>query len=178
MMKKSALSLLMLALAVMTMLPAAAHADSINFSFTMPVQTGAPGTTLTFASTIAAPSSNSGPVDLYDLSITTPGFTTSPVDDSGFFNNFPELLNPGASVTDTLFTIALASNIAPGTYIGTASILDAAGAQLGTSTFEIDVPGTSPVPEPGTWVLLITGAGALAGVVYSRSRSTASNLAA
>ena len=37
--------------------------------------------------------------------------------------------------------------------------------------FEIDVPGTSPVPEPGTWVLLITGAGALAGVAAASPMS-------
>lgn len=176
MMKRSALSLLMLVLAVMTMLPAA-HADTISFAFTSPVQTGAPGTTLTFDATISAPLSNTGAVDLFDLSITTPGFTTSPNDDSGFFANFPEFMSPGDSTTATLFTIALASNIAPGTYIGTAAILNEANALLGSSQFEIDVPGTSPVPEPGTWVLLITGAGVLAGVVYGR-RSMAYGAAA
>jgi hypothetical protein len=43
---------------------------------------------------------------------------------------------------------------------------------LASDTFEIDVTGTSPIPEPGTWVLLVTGTGALAAVVYSRRRST------
>jgi hypothetical protein len=49
---------------------------------------------------------------------------------------------------------------------------------LASDTFEIDVTGTSPIPEPGTWVLLVTGTGVLAGVVYSRRRSTGFSRAA
>ena len=176
MMKKSALSLLTVLLAVIATLSTAAHADTINFVLTNPVQTGTPGSTLTFDATISAPQSNGAAIFLNALSTTTPGFDTSTIDPTDFFVNFPLFLNPGDSVTDSLFTIALASDIAPGQYIGSLGFLGGVDefnlSLLGTSNFEIDVPGTSPVPEPGTWVLLITGAGALSGVVYSRRRAT------
>ncbi len=176
MMKKSTFSLLTLFVAIVTMLSAAAHADTINFVITKPVQTGAPGATLTFDATISAPLSNGAPIFLNVIGTTTPGFDSSPIDLTDFFVNFPPFLNPGASTTDALFTIALAGDIAPGVYLGSVGIGGGINSDaenlLGTANFEIDVPGTSPVPEPGTWVLLITGAGALAGVVYSRRRST------
>jgi hypothetical protein len=175
MLKKPAFSLLALLLAAIAMLSTVAHADTINFSINNSPQTGTPGTTLIFDATISAPLSNGAAIFLNGLGTTTPGFDTSPIDATDFFTNFPLFLSPGDSTTDALFTIMLAGNIAPGKYFGTAGILgganDLAFDTLGIANFEIDVPGTSPVPEPGTWVLLITGAGALAGVVHSSRRA-------
>ncbi|WP_035347444.1 PEP-CTERM sorting domain-containing protein [Edaphobacter aggregans] len=184
-MKKSALSLFTLLLAAVVALPVAAHADTINFALTSPVQTGSGGSTLTFEATVSVLASNSGAVSLISDTFTIPGtspFTVLNIDDSSFFNNFPLALNPGESFTGTLFTLTLPGVIAPGVYGGNfvaLDLFDEAGLEtFATQEFIVSVPGSSPVPEPGTWVLLVTGAGALAGVVYSRRRTMASGIAA
>ena len=183
-MKKSALSLMTLLLAAVASLPVAAHADTISLALTHPTQTGSGGATLTFEATVSASTSNSGAVSLISDNFTIPGtspFTVLNIDDSSFFNTFPLALNPGESFTGTLFTLTLPSVITPGTYGNNFVILDLfdeAGLEtFATDQFIVDVPGQSPVPEPGTWVLLTTGAGALAAVVYSRRRHGAMDLA-
>jgi hypothetical protein len=181
-MKKPAFSLLTLLLTAIATLTTAAHADTIDFAITNSPQTGAPGATLTFDAMMAAPPKIGAPIFLNGLGFTTPGFDSSPIDPTDFFVNFPLFLNGGDSVTDALFTVTLANNILPGVYIGSVSVLGGVDENdlttLASSTFEIDVPGTSTVPEPGTWVLLVTGTGVLAGFVYSSRRATGFSRAA
>jgi PEP-CTERM motif len=170
-------------LAVVTTRPSAAYADTINFVLNNPVQVGAPGATLTFTATVSAPSTNSGSVFLNSDTFTIPNsspFKFSNIDDSFFFSIFPASLDPNGSFTGTLFTLSLPAVIAPGAYGNNFILLDFVD-QAGLETFAsqefiVNVPGQSPVPEPGTWVLLATGIGVMA-FVYSR-RNLASNMAA
>lgn len=177
-MKRSALFTLLLAAVVA--LPAAAHADTINLTLTNPTQTGSAGATLTFGATVSAPAGNSGAVSLVGDTFTIPAtspFTSLDIDDSSFLLNFPLALNPGGSFTGTLFTLTLPGVVTPGTYGNNFVVLDLfdqAGLEtFATAEFIVNVPGQSPVPEPGTWVLLVTGTGLLAGIVYSRRRTAA-----
>ena len=178
-MKKSALSLFTLLLAVVA-LPMAAHADTINLTLTNPTQTGSAGATLTFDATVSASASNSGAVSLgginFNVDLSNP-FTAFDIDPSFYLDNFPLSLNPGESFTGPMFALALPGVIPPGVYDKNfiiLDILDNAGLEtFPTAEFIVNVPGQSPVPEPGTWVLLLTGAGVLAGIVYSRRRTTA-----
>ena len=184
-MKKSGLSLFSLLLAAVVAVPVAAHADTINLSLTSPVQNGSGGATLTFEATVSAPAGNSGAVSLVGDTFTIPGtspFTTLNIDDSSFLINFPLALNPGESFTGTLFTLTLPGVITPGVYgnnFVTLDLFDQAGLEtFATQEFIVNVPGASPVPEPGTWVLLVTGVGLMAAFVYSRRSNVASNIAA
>ena len=182
-MKKPAFSLLTLLLAAIATLTTAAHADTIDFAITNSPQTGTSGSTLTFDAMMAAPPKIGAPIFLNAIDFTlAAGLDSNLIDPTPFFVNFPLSLNGGDSVTAALFAITLPAGIAPGAYISQISVLGGVDENdltvLGSDTFEIDVRGTSPIPEPGTWVLLVTGTGVLAGLVYSRRRSLASDLAA
>src|ERR1700754_862757 len=169
--KKSALSFSIALLAALA-LAIPASADTLNLVLSNPVQTAVPGGTLTFDANASAPFSNSGTIFLNgdNFNLTLNG---AAIDDSGFFDNFPFTLDPGVGVAGTLFTVALPSTIAPGTYTGFFSILGGSdsGAQdtIATVNFEIDAP--SAVPEPGTWLLFATGLTLLGALLYSRSKS-------
>jgi PEP-CTERM motif len=173
-MKKTALSLFSVLLAAVFMLPSAAHADTINFVLNNPTQSGAPGSTLTYSATVTAPGTNGGAVSLDADNFTGSGPFV--IDDSSFFNNFPLSLDPSQSYTGTLFTLFIPNGTPAGLYTGGSVQIffsDVTGLQSYVSQdFVVDIPGSSPVPEPGTWVLLVTGTGLLAAVVYSRRRTT------
>jgi hypothetical protein len=158
-MKKTVLSLSVFLLAAF--LPAApALADTITLVLSKPVQAGAPGSTLTFDATVSAPLSNGAAVFLNfdNFGDTIPGPNT--IDDSGFFLNFPLSLDPGDNFTGALFSVALPSNVAAGSYTGFFEIFGGSDADaansLATVNFQINA-----TPEPGSWVLLATGLGIL-----------------
>jgi hypothetical protein len=168
-MKKTALSLSMLFVAS-SLLAVPASADTINLSLTNPTQTGNPGATLTFAATLSAPLANSAAVFLNGDSVNV-SIAGATIDDSGFFLNFPLSLSPGAVFTETLFTVVLPANLTPGSHNGFFEILGGSDPSalnsLASANFQINA--SSPVPEPGTWVLLATGFG-LAGICMLRCR--------
>ena len=166
-MKKTALSLCMFMLAVLLLIAPPASADTINLVLTNPVQAGSPGSLLSFDATVLAPLSNGATVylngDDFNVNITGP----NPIDDSGFLFDFPLSLNPGDSFEGTLFTVALPPDLPIGIYNGFFTITGGADPStlntLATVDFQIDA-----VPEPGTWVLLITGLGILAAMTLNR----------
>jgi len=176
-MKKTALSLSMLMLAVL-LLVAPAYADTLNLTLANPIQTGTPNGTLTFNATVSAPLANSATVFLNgdNFNVSLVGAT---IDDTDFLLNFPLSLVPGNSFTGDMFTVSLPSVLAPGTYNGFFEILGGsdAGAQntLATVNFQINAPAA--VPEPGTWILLATGLALFGAWGYSRRDSRHSNQA-
>lgn len=179
-MKKTALTISMFLLALLVLVPLAS-ADTIDLTLANPVQTGAAGDTLNFTATVAAFADKEGTgVYLVGDSANVSGTLT--IDDTPFLLNFPFYMEAGDSITDLLFTVTLPADVAAGVYTGTFSILGGLDSSdqniLSSVDFTVNVAGTSPVPEPGTWVLMITGAAALALVGYSRRQQMGLNRAA
>lgn len=171
-MKKTALSLLTLMLAALFMLPVAAHADPFQIPFNATVT---PGQTFTLSEWISLDAGASGPVFFNGDSFNIDAPIT--LDDTPFLTSFPLSVNPGDTVQGNIFTISVPAVIAPGIYTGFFSILGGADVnamdELTRLNLQLTVPAQEAVPEPGTWVLLATGVGALAVVVYGCRRPVA-----
>ena len=171
--KKLTFSFSTLILAVVSLLAVPAFGDTISLNLDNPVQNGLPGSTVSFNAVVSTPASNGAAVFLNGDSITL----DSPlaVDDSSFFNNFPLSLNPNGLFSGLLFTVSLPSNITAGIYKGTFDLIGGANGDaqnlLAVVAFNVNVPGSSPVPEPGTDLLLSTGLAGLGALVRRRSAS-------
>jgi hypothetical protein len=168
--KKVALTLAALIFALIVS-AAPALADTLNFSLTSPNQTGLPGTMLSFAATVSAPSSNSGTIYLNgdSFNLTAPGGS---IDDLGFLFTFPFSLDPGDSFTGELFTVTLPSDLPPGLYNGFFEILGGSDSSAFNTIGTVDFTVDQPVPEPSSWLLLATGL-AFLGAAYASSGATA-----
>jgi hypothetical protein len=97
--------------------------------------------------------------------------------------NFPASIAAGDEAFGTLFTVDLPAGLTPGLYNGTYLILGGFTPSDQETLAEIDFqinaqPASSPVPEPGTWVLLLTGAGAFGMMMYGRRREVSLGRAA
>ncbi|WP_260703146.1 PEP-CTERM sorting domain-containing protein [Edaphobacter flagellatus] len=173
MMKKTALSIWMFVVAAFLFVPLAS-ADTINLTLSNPVQSGVAGSTLTFDATAVAISDKLGAVYLNGDNVNHLDVPLT-LDDTDFLINFPLSMSGGDSFTGSLFTVTLPTVIAPGVYTGTFSILGGLDPSsfdtLATVNFTINA--TSPVPEPGTYVLLGTGLAALVLVGFSRRQQAA-----
>lgn len=161
MMKKTYLSLSMLVMVVLLGFTSRASADPI---------VGIIGSSVDFPISL----DNTGNPDLY-LNGSNYTIDSPLVLNDMLFVNFPAVIAANDIIDGVLFTVDLPAGMTPGIYNGTYSILGGFSASdmfdLADFDFQIDAqPAQSAVPEPGTWLLLATGAGALAGVVYSRRR--------
>jgi hypothetical protein len=167
--KKTALALFLLVLSVTSLLSAKANADTLTITLVSPVQTAAPGATLSFFATVLAPSTNAGTLFLNVADYTTNGGMA--LDPTPFFENYPFTLDPGASASGLLFTLTVPADEAVGIYLGSFRILGGStgfsGENLGGANFEVDVPA-SAVPEPGSILLLMTGLPGVAVLVRSK----------
>ena len=139
---------------------AAAYADTLNFTLTNSNgQASYLGGSVTYAATVSAPAGNGAALFLNgdSFNVTAP----ATLDDSGFFNNFPLSLSPGASFTGNLFVLTVPAHLPVGTFLGTFTLLggpnDSANNTLGTVNFSL----TTVTPEPSSILLLLIG---MAGV--------------
>jgi hypothetical protein len=140
----------------------AANADTV-LTLLSPNQIGL-GTLYTFDATVT----NTGVSTVYlNGDFFLGDFPPLTYDDSGF-NNFPLYLNPGDSFTGELFTVTTPP-YGPGSNYYTGSFEFLGGSDvyaqdtLATANFDIDV-----IPEPSSFVLLLTGMAVLAGTFRRR----------
>jgi hypothetical protein len=128
-----------------------------------PTQSAAPGSTVTYAATVTAPSTNSENIFLNGESFNVPAPLT--LIGTPFFVNFPLFLTPGQSFTGDLFDLIVPVDTASGNYLGSFTLQGGANGgssdTLGTVNFTTDV--TAATPEPSTFALLGTGILGLAG---------------
>jgi hypothetical protein len=149
-MKKLSFAILTIAGALISAAPALA--DTVNYSLTTIDPTVVAGGTVTFNSSIVAPSTNTGSVSILSDSFSCQAGCM--IDDTDF-NNTPFELAPGESYMGPLFTVTTLSTDAAGNYEGffDVTFADASGDIFTDSApFEVSV-----APEPGTWLLLSTG---------------------
>jgi PEP-CTERM motif len=171
--RKSVLTLSMLLLTAAMLLSVPAFADSINIALANPVQNATVPSTVSFTATVTAPSTNTATIYLNGDSFNVD--VPLSVDDSGFFFGFPLSMNPGDTFTGLLFTVDVPVATAYGPYYGYFQILGGSdGSALNpisnVATFQVNVIPT-PVPEPGSMMLLGTGALAVFGTLRRKLRS-------
>jgi hypothetical protein len=176
MIKKTCLSFVFL-FAALLMVPSRASADAITIhlggvSALADDSIVIPGTIGTTVSFLADLDNSDNGVELFlngsNFNIDAP-LTLNDL----LFTNFPASIPAGASADGILFTVDLPQGLAPGFYSGSYTILGGLTPddfdELATIPFQIDAqPAVSPVPEPGTLVLLATGAGAFGTLVKRR----------
>lgn len=158
MMKKTTFTLSTL-LALLLVFGTSAFADTLNLSLSNPVQSGAPGSTVSFIATASAPTTNGATVYLNNDSFNV----DSPLalNDDGFFFGFPFTLDPGDSFTGLLFSVDIPAGAALTSYNGSFTILGGADGSasdiLSTVSFQVNAASSSVVPEPSSILLLATG---------------------
>ena len=161
-------SFVVLAIAGVLVSAAPALADTVSYSLTTVDPTVAAGGTVTFNSSIVAPSGNAGSISILSDSFSCQAGCT--IDDTDF-NNTPFALAPGTSYMGPLFTATTLSTDVAGVYAGSFDITfaDASGTSFTDSApFAVTVGSSASVtPEPGSWLLLSTG---LAGAWLLRRR--------
>jgi hypothetical protein len=167
---------LLCTLILATLGTAAAKADTITITFDQPNQVALPGTTVEFFGTLTNNTASTIFLNGDAFNLNGLSFTTT----DQFFNNAPISLAPGANSGDIeLFDISVASPLldAAGFYTGTYNILggiDGDGQDVletNPATFSVDTaPATSPVPEPASIALLLTGASTLLLTATRRRR--------
>ena len=143
----------LLAALLFSALPASA---TLAFTLTPAVQTGQPGSSITFSGTLQ----NNGLADLFlnDLTIafTPPAGTYLTEDHNFFFANVPGVLLSGESYIGPIFQLLVAPGTPPGTYMAVVTL------QGGSDPFALDPLAISGLtvlvaPEPGTLAFMLTG---------------------
>jgi hypothetical protein len=149
--------LLILSVMAAVLFSAVAHADSIDITLISTSQSGVAGTTVTFEAILTNLTSSTVFLN-GDSATTSTSFLT--LDDNPFMSNAPLSLAAGASSGPfALFSVFIAPGTASGIYSPNLfSILGGADSNafnpVGNAPFSVSV---SPVPEPGTITLLLTG---------------------
>jgi hypothetical protein len=147
---------------------ASAKADTITIAFDQPSQTASAGATLEFFGTITNDTNSTIFLNSDDFNLQGLSFTVN----DQFFNTVPVSLAAGASSGEIeLFDVTLSDPLqdAPGTYSGTYGFFGGASADaqdnLTSQSFSVtSAAATSPVPEPSTVYLLLSGLSVLAPI--------------
>ena len=161
--RKLVLSLSMLVLTAALLLSVPAFADSITLTLASPVQVTGAGSTVDFWATVTAPTTNSAPIFLNGDSFNVDAPLT--VDDSGFLFGFPLSMNPGDTFTGLLFTVNVPLTTPLGNYFGYFQILGGSDGNAQNPISNVVPFEVTVVPEPGSLMLLGTGAVALFGTL-------------
>ena len=170
-MRRSFISSLILFL--LLTIPVAVRADLVTVTFNPASLIGSPGDTLTVEGTLLAtltgsPYEQAG-VSITGAGLTLAGFPVSASDLTDFILNSPLVMLNGESATFDFFTLAIPGGLPHGNYGGTfivqGGIDGSAQDTLGTTDFSVQV-----VPEPGSWLLLISGMLGLAGISRRRKQ--------
>src|ERR1035437_5102070 len=157
-----------------------AYADSISISLSPPV-TGSPGDSITVFGSLTNTTSSTLYFGSDAINLTAPGTVATATDDiivNGLFDLGPTSIAAGATLDNVdLFSVQLLSGTA--TYSGNSFELiggtDVAGCQtgatdcttlLGGTTFSINVAAPTPVPEPSSTLLIVSGIGFLLVLAY------------
>jgi len=147
-----------IALAALLLFSPLAYADSIQITLTQASISGPAGTSITFDATLT--NLTTSPIFLNGDSATTSSSMLT-VSDAPFLQNAPLSLAPGATSSPfAVFNVFLNPKTPVGTYsLNYFSILGGAdgGAFKTVGSAEFTVVA-SPAPEPGTFVLLLSGA--------------------
>ncbi len=153
--KKISFAILAVAGALLSAAPA--RADTVTYTLTTVNPTVAPGGTVTFNTSIVAPSTNAA--DIYIVSDAS-SCTACTVDDTDF-GNTPFFLAPGQSYAGPLFTVTTmrpSAGVNDGTFDITFSNAADTAIFIDSDPFHITVASsTSVTPEPASWLLLGTG---------------------
>lgn len=151
-----------------------ALADTVSLTLTNSTISTSAGTTVAYYGTFFAPGTNGATIYLNGDS----GNVSSPLtfDDTPIFNDEPQGLTPGQTITEELFTVAAAAGTASGSYMGSFTIQGGAIANnsdddLASVNFTTAIaPAATVTPEPSTWLLLGTGALGI-GIMLRRRNS-------
>jgi len=160
------LPVLCLTIAGFLLAGAAARADTFSFTLDAPNQDAVAGQIIEFYATVG----NADPNATVYLNADSPS-ADSPLtlDDSPFLNT-PAVysLSPESTYDGELFDVTVPLGTPYGLYGGDFAILggsdDQAGDLLGSADFNVDVT-SSPVPEPSSLGLLVTGLAGLGGAL-------------
>jgi hypothetical protein len=164
---------LSLGIAALLLSAPAAMADSYTFIFTNPDQNAVAGDVVELDATII----NLDPVNsLYLNSDNVAHLDASLTWDDTAFGNISWPLSPagdpGDSYTGALFDVTVPLGTANGTYGGEYQVFGGSSSDasdlLADQDFTINVGGASPVPEPSSLLLLLSGMAGLAGTLRRR----------
>jgi hypothetical protein len=146
-------------------IPPAAMADAISVQISNSALTIVSGGTVTFDGTVTnASGSDLNASDFFFNFFAFDPTAVNPTQDLGVATDFP-IPNTSTSPVVALFDISLGAAAPGSTFSVEFQLEDINGDQSSTQTVTVSVPGSTPVAEPATSVLLLASFCALAAIL-------------